>query len=62
MFCGTGNVFQVQEVIQAYQVFLDYRETLERGVIVGCLVFLDTLMVISQEPMFQQLNFIAKFY
>lgn len=55
------DVFQVQEVIQASQVLLDYRETQERRGSVGCLVFLDSLMVISQQHMFQQLNFIASF-
>jgi len=40
------DVFQVQEVSQAFQVFLGYRETRERKEIVGCLVFLGSLMVI----------------
>lgn len=61
MFCGTGDVFQVQEVIQAFQEFLDCRETPERREIVGCLVLLGSLMVISQQHAFQQLNFIVIF-
>lgn len=46
VFCG--DVFQVQEVNQAFQVLLDYRENQESKEIVGCLVFLDSLMVIPQ--------------
>lgn len=35
---------KVQEVNQAFQVLLDYRENRESKEIVGCLVFLDSLM------------------
>lgn len=56
MFCGIGDVFQVQEVIQASQVLLDSQETEEMREIVDCLVFLDFLMVIPQQYMFNSLT------
>lgn len=56
MLCGIGGVFQVQEVIQASQVLLDSQETEEMREIVDCLVFLDFLMVIPQQCMFNSLT------
>lgn len=45
MCCGTGDILQVQEAIQAFQGLLDYKETQEKKEIVVPLVFLDSLMV-----------------